>query len=257
MGRWGRAALGLVFLLAACGSAPSPATGPSSMTSPAKPVVRVTDPGASRVPPAPKTSVAPSSRSAGPVGGVYDTSSQARSDFLAWWNYEVQVSQDSSRPADEVYQAGVGVCEQRQLGMESDQIQKMIVDDRGYTGSGASGVYKSALEALCQSFNLGYKTDFDRNVDLAYNAITARVTYTPAPFPTYDFGFFMKEACAFMVSIPNAGGAVYEHMRGSTQLALVEGGNVDEVVLRIYIKESVNAGCTIMNEQLPPIIQLA
>jgi hypothetical protein len=258
MWRRGLVVVALAGALVGCAATPSTAPSPAPATSAAKPVVRVATTDNSSVPSAPTGSdQGPSASGADPAAGVYDPSAQARANFLAWWNYEAQVALDVSRPADEVYRAGISVCEQREQGVDTDVIQRLITRDNGYTGSGAAGIYQAALQSLCPNFNAGYKTNFDRNTDLAYAAITARVTYSPVPWPLFDFGFFMKEACAFMGSVPASGTQIYAHLRGSTQLALVEQGNVQVAVLNIYIKEAVNAGCTIMNDQLPPVIQLA
>ena len=254
---------GLVLLaamaVAGCGvqsSAGQSSPSATSSVSP-KPVVTVaaqsgpTDrPTGSSVPPTPVAS---------PSGGegVVDMSAQARSNFDAWYSYEVLLGPDTRRAEAEVYAAGVATCNQVLGGRPGDLVRHELVTERGYGEPGAEAVFKAAVSALCTDQNLGYRTNFDREVDFAYQKIIAKVTYTPAPFPIFDYGFFAKETCNFMIQTPRPGPLVYDHMRAATWLRLTENGAVQPAVLNIYISESVNAHCLNLYEQLPPIIQSA
>lgn len=189
--------------------------------------------------------------------GVVDLSAQARSNFDAWYSYEVLLGPDTRRPEAEVYNAGIATCNQVQGGKPPDLARHELVTERGYGEPGAEAVFKASVSALCTDQNVGYRTNFDREVDFAYQRILTKVTYTPAPFPIYDNGFFAKEACNFMIQTPHSGPLVYDHMRAATWLRLTENGAVQPAVLNIYISESVNAHCLDLFTQLPPIIQSA
>lgn len=255
-----RAFVLLAALIAAsgCGAQSSAGQTSPSRTSTPKPMVRVpaqsgpTDrPSGS---PAARTPVAPSS---GDGQGVVDTSAQARSNFDAWYSYEVLLGPDTRRPEGEVYTAGIASCNQVQSGKPADLVRHQLVTERGYGEPGAEAVFKASVSALCTDQNLGYRTTFDREVDFAYQRILTKVTYTPAPFPIYDYGFFAKETCNFMIQTPHPGPLVYDHVRAATWLRLTENGAVQPAVLNVYISESVNAHCLDLFTQLPPIIQSA
>jgi hypothetical protein len=243
--------------VAGCGVQSSAGRTPPSQTGTPRPVVTVAaQPGPTD---RPSGSSAPRTPLASPSGGegVVDLSAQARSNFGAWYSYEVLLGPDTRRPESEVYDAGMATCKQVQTGKPGDLVRHELVTERGYGEPGAEAVFKAAVSALCTDQNLGYRTNFDREVDFAYQKIIAKVTYTPAPFPIYDYGFFAKETCNFMIQTPHPGPLVYDHMRAATWLRLTENGNVQPAVLNIYIAESVNAHCLDLFEQLPPIIQSA
>lgn len=243
----------LMLSVAACGNGDNPPNPPTSTasTSSASPSTTISGTPSSVTPTAEGADAAPG------AAAYYDSSQAARSKFASWWAYEVQTDQDAAVPADKAYSAGVSVCLSRYRGAGTAAIETVLERDLGFTKSGAAGIYKSALEALCTQYNLGYMTYFDKNVQTMIAAVTApsRVTYRQMP-PAYHFGYFMKEACAALTKF--GGPQLWNHMVGmSSKLDLMEQGKISEPTLRIYLKAAVSSGCTGLSTQLPPVIQMA
>lgn len=230
--------------LTACGL-PGLSPDTSADTSTTTPTVASTPPST----PAPSASTGGADAAPGEV--PFDSSAQAKNDFFAWWSYEIQVPQDD-QPLDTVYTAGMAVCTSRYAGAGPDAITTVIERDFGFTRSGAAGIYKAAVEALCPQYNLGtYKTYFDRNTDkFIVVAITQMPQYNDV-FKVWDFGWFMKEACATMAHPQLGGAAVYQHMSVQYQLALIQGGRISQQDLYVLIKHAVNSGCDAYTDNLP------
>lgn len=169
---------------------------------------------------------------------------QARTNFLAWWDYEVPTKQDAAKPVEEVYQHGLAACLWRRQGRGPDSVLTMIERDYGYTPAGATAVYKSALEALCTEYR-GYKTYFDRNVDSYVAAISTKVTFPFTP-TVFDYGYFMKEVCAAMGSTQSRP-TIIAHMRQQTHLRLISGAPAtsDEVMWDL-VNQALLSGCLVL-----------
>lgn len=249
-------AVAATALVAACSSQggdsqeTSRSSTTTSTTSPTAPV------STTPAPPASNIGSKPSGANAAPgAKAPYDNSPAAYEKFAAWWNYEVMTSTDAAVAANLVYEAGITACGSRHSRVGTEAISTVLERDLGFTRSGAAGIYKSALEALCPQYNLGYQTELDKNTTKMMEALKARITFKPVP-PYHQFGFFLKEACAALAK--SGGPQLWDHMvLMRTQLALMEKGKISPDILRIYIKAAVSSGCSALTTQLPPLIQMA
>lgn len=186
----------------------------------------------------------------------YDNTQQAKTNFINWWVYEVQVVEDQV-DFEKAYTDGIAACYSRSIGVGTDAILTVLSRDAGYSVSGANGIYKSALEALCTKYNIGFKTAFDRYVERFMAELRPRITYAKGEWPFYEYGRFLKTTCEAMVA-PGIGGAgVYDYMRSRTDLVLTENGTIPQGVLDIFINQAVSAGCYPVYTQLPPRIQMS
>lgn len=188
---------------------------------------------------------------------IYDNSQLAQANFMAWWDYELQVPQDIREPSA-IYEAGIIVCASRARGAGATSIEAVLNKEMGYTPSGASAITRAALASLCPQRDLGYRTYFDRNVTNFAYGVKDKITFNRQPFE-YEFGFFMKEVCAAMGTSTIGGTGIFDHINSLVvdNHFTVLGGSIDQVVIRIMINESVKAGCSGFTTQLPPVIQMA
>lgn len=189
---------------------------------------------------------------------IYDDSEDARARFLAWWNYESRVAQDSALPAESIYTAGLYVCVGNSQGTETDAILAKIESYFHMTPTGAAGVYRSAIETLCVQYDFGYLTGFDRSVQTMMTELSSNAGVPTDTRPFYVYGFFLKETCSALAKPQVGGTGIWNHLVAmGTQLELMDQGAVSEVMLRIYIKAAVSGGCPFLNLHLPPVIQMA
>jgi len=199
--------------------------------------------------------------------GPYDASQEAEDGFRAWWDYEVQASQDYRKSFDnKVYPSGVTVCAARALGKSPSTIENSLVKNNGFTRSGAAAIIKGALNSLCPKVDTGYITYFDEDVQAFQSSVEDKITL-PSTMGTpneIDYGWFLKETCAYIQL--NAGKTnydIYTHMRSfgymtSKPFFYVSGVSVastDPAVTYTYIQQAVLNGCLGLFDRIPLVIQ--
>lgn len=204
----------------------------------------------------------PTGANAAPDGSgihtIYDSSETAKSNFHAWWNYEIQVPQDN-REFNAIYEAGRIVCASRAGGAGVIAIENVLTTEMGYTPSGASGIVRASLAALCPQYDLGYRTYFDQNALKFAQALQSKITFQRVP-SEMELGAFMKETCAALAAPGIGGTGIYNHIAGLTvndYFYNLFGETVDSQVLYIFINEATKAGCTGFTTSLPPVISMS
>lgn len=216
--RWGVLVLAVLLLaLSSCASggtgvspgassvATSAAGSPSSASSPS----RVAGPVATIVAP-PGSSTGPQGADAAPAAtwratsGSYDPSQAAVDAFRLWMEYETEPSLDPGKNVDQdAHPDGVAACAQLALNANPAAIESQLKDTKGWSGTGASAVVKGAMNALCPWRNSGYRTYFDRQVTIAYQAVNGRIA-GGVETNENGIGWFGKATCNYL----NASGAV-------------------------------------------------
>jgi hypothetical protein len=189
--------------------------------------------------------------------GYVDLSPLAQQNFHAWMVYEVQTPADSHGDSIDIT-SGVSACEWRSRNLEVTRVMELLQSEMGYNGTGAASVLASALRALCPLGDLGFRTNFDIDVEKFQNAM-ALSTIRFDSQPTYDkFGNFMKAACQGMTDPAVGGQGIYDHMVGTMQAnptQMLQAG--DQNALDVMINLAVTAGCYSVHAQLPARIQQA
>ena len=123
-----------------------------------------------------------------------DTSAAAQQNFQTWWRYENVIPADKSVSDAQAYRWAVAACNiVTSQGASPETITAGISSNSGLSPTGAGGVYKSALEALCPQ-QKGYKSYFDRQVDSFANLMNQQYHLSPEP-RTADYGYLMRRVC--------------------------------------------------------------
>jgi hypothetical protein len=181
---------------------------------------------------------------------LVDTSTEAQQTFLLWMDYEAE---GSSQGADRDLPAGYGVCVWKSQGFTADVAEGRLASEMGYVGSGPQAVVRSALAALCPEYDLGYRTDLDKHVDVYRTNLSALMTITPEP--QFDqYGRMLTAVCNGMKDRTIAGLPILAHFRdriASGELTLVA-PPIEEHYLRVLIHQAVIVHCSGLIYALPP-----
>ncbi|MDB5162977.1 MAG: hypothetical protein JWN28_584 [Candidatus Saccharibacteria bacterium] len=190
--------------------------------------------------------------------GIYDSSQAAHDNFYAWWRYEAVAAQDGRLSFEKiVYPMGAIACGRIAAGSSPEMTATHLDKNYAVTGSGAQGVVVGALNALCPRYNTGYQSFFDQNAQAYVEAVAERYTLNP-PHAVFDYGWFMKETCAYLATSTRAGATLYNHMVHLSTLggffADVARADIGPDVPRVMIKLAVYSGCFGYSHMLPPVI---
>ena len=138
------------------------------------------------------------------TSGTYDPSQAAVDDFRLWIEYETEPSYDPGKNFDQhAYPDGVVACTELTLRTDPKAIEARLADSKGWSRTGASAVVKGAMNALCPWRNTGYRTYFDKQVTLAYQAVNGKIA-GGLTSNEYGVGWFGKATCNYL----NASGAM-------------------------------------------------
>ncbi len=245
-----------LVLLLGCEAQP-PGASPAPVV--AAPAEQASDlPGPSELPP-PASATATGGAQAAPAGTVYDPSAEAAERYRAWLDYELDAETDRLRDFEsDAYPTGVVVCSQFALRARASEIEAGL-KVKQWSGSGAAGIVKSALEALCPQFNSGYRTHFDRNVDSASVVLASAMSWPQGPPLFYELGYFMKAACGYLRVTGSVDGfeAYLQSFRpgGSNQAGRAAAflrRVPDNLLLRRAANHTVLAGCPGSHRLLGP-----
>lgn len=219
--------------------------------------------GANAAPEATGANAAPGSASS----GVYDLSTEAANAYMEWITYEFQKEQDGIRSwENELYPDGLRVCFVLNQGGEqasTSALEQMLVG-RGYTLSGAAGIIKGALNALCPWRNLGYQTYFDQGVQSAFTGITTKLPWTGGLPYFYEVGWFTKEVCIYLDRSQSTDG-LWDRvlaLKPGGQYASYPAGRLvaragDDITLRRFVNLAVTGGCFGSRPLLGPFYTMA
>ncbi len=185
-----------------------------------------------------------------------DYSSSAQELFYTWVSYEALDAKQLTHSDSEFYAAGLGVCSWIVNGQATAaRSVDVLKQNAGYTGTEAAAIVRSALVALCPSYDLGFRTAFDADFAKFVDSMRGRITFL-RDIAYEEVGTFMAATC-MILGDPSIGGAgVYgaiQNMAAQRYITMVDAN--DEQTIRVLINLATSAHCNGYYSHLPPVIQ--
>ena len=126
--------------------------------------------------------------------------------FYTWVSYEALDVKQLSHSDSEFYAAGLGVCSWIVNGQATaTRSVDVLKQNAGYTGTEAAAIVRSALVALCPSYDLGFRTAFDTDFAKFVDSMRGRITFL-RDIAYEEVGTFMAATC-MILGDPSIGGA--------------------------------------------------
>lgn len=179
----------------------------------------------------------------GDISQYVDTSQEAKNSFYTAWVYEVPTPQDWALDFNkDVYTLGIATCLQRAKKATPAAIAAAWGANYEVTPGGGQAIVASALNTLCPTYNTGYKTYFDRNVDRFMTTVTQKLTF-PSNFTVADYGYFMKEVCWYFTFDRGPRSGVVEAMNATASYRNMAASLQNRDHMWIAIEDAIDAGC--------------